>query len=431
MAEALLDLETLLAPLPAGGGAGEDPREDITPASLYQQLRDRRFEARAVERRQDSGDPEAPEGVPTQWRDVLSLGQRCLAGQGRDFEVGAWLAEALVRLTGLSGLAEAARLLDGLLDAYWENGFPRLDGEDGLDDRAIALGGLSGSGVDGTLMQPLRRIPLFRRATDGTDVGLHLWKQAEDTAGLPAEDERKQQRLDAGVPDFERLSQEAKQDLPFVRAMRLEARAAQAAWQALDERFRERFAGTGVAVPSTRQVVEALGQMLEVADRIAGPLPREAAPAMAPDPRPAGAADMPAAQGTAPAAAAAPGAAWSGQVPAGAIASREEAIHQLGLLAEFFRRTEPHSPLAYTLAEAVRRARMPLPELLAEVLPDDMARRMMLTMLGIRPADGMATLFGAAPAAAEAGGHADDASAPEEAQPAAAPDEETGASSSW
>ena len=57
---------------------------------------------------------------------------------------------------------------------------------------------------------------------------------------------------------------------------------------------------------------------------------------------------------------------------------------QLEEIAEWFRRMEPHSPLAYTLTDAVRRARLPLPELLAEVLPDEAARTTMLTMLGIR-----------------------------------------------
>ena len=34
-------------------------------------------------------------------------------------------------------------------------------------------------------------------------------------------------------------------------------------------------------------------------------------------------------------------------------------------IADFFRRTEPHSPLAYTLQEVVRRGRMTWPELIA------------------------------------------------------------------
>jgi type VI secretion system protein ImpA len=67
-------------------------------------------------------------------------------------------------------------------------------------------------------------------------------------------------------------------------------------------------------------------------------------------------------------------------------ATREDMLRELERIADFFRRTEPHSPLAYTLEEAVRRGRLTWPELLSEVVPDDKARGAMLMMLGIRPA---------------------------------------------
>ena len=56
------------------------------------------------------------------------------------------------------------------------------------------------------------------------------------------------------------------------------------------------------------------------------------------------------------------------------MASREDALRALGEIANFFRRTEPHSPLSYTLDEAVRRGRMTWPELLAEVVADTNTR---------------------------------------------------------
>jgi type VI secretion system protein ImpA len=69
----------------------------------------------------------------------------------------------------------------------------------------------------------------------------------------------------------------------------------------------------------------------------------------------------------------------------GPIASREDALKRLDEVAKWFRRTEPHSPLAYTLDEAVRRGRMTLPELLAEIVPDYATRSTILTSLGIKP----------------------------------------------
>ena len=67
------------------------------------------------------------------------------------------------------------------------------------------------------------------------------------------------------------------------------------------------------------------------------------------------------------------------------LANREQALRTLEQLAEFFQKSEPHSFLAYTLADAARRGRMTLPQLLSEVMADDTARTAMLTALGIRP----------------------------------------------
>jgi type VI secretion system protein ImpA len=72
-------------------------------------------------------------------------------------------------------------------------------------------------------------------------------------------------------------------------------------------------------------------------------------------------------------------------VPAGAVANREDALRALENLATFFRRTEPVSPLAYTLEDAVRRSRMSWPDLLEEIVADRDSRNAILTALGIRP----------------------------------------------
>ena len=83
----------------------------------------------------------------------------------------------------------------------------------------------------------------------------------------------------------------------------------------------------------------------------------------------------------------APGAGGLGRIAVspGQLASREDALRALGEIANFFRRSEPHSPLSYTLDEAVRRGRMTWPELLAEVVADTDTRNTILNTLGIRP----------------------------------------------
>jgi type VI secretion system protein ImpA len=294
------------------------------------------------------------------------VAEQALREKTKDFEIAAWLAEALARTDGLAGVADGAALLAGLLDRYWESGFPRPD-EDGLEGRAAPLGGLSGAEADGTLLWPLRRTPLFRRA-DGSMLLLYQYEQAQETAGL-ADEAKREARWRAGIAKLDQLEAEARLDVARLRGTAAAARAARAAWAAFEAKLAERF---GRDAPSTRRVAEVLERIASAAETLAGgPLPEPAAA----DPQAAGA--EVAASGVAPGPAA--------TVPAGAIASREEALRQLERLAEFFRRTEPHSPLAYTLEEAVRRGRMTLPELLEEVLGDESARTAMLTALGIRP----------------------------------------------
>jgi type VI secretion system protein ImpA len=372
MAEGVLDLEALLAPLESGDGVGEDIREDYSPTSIYQRIRTQRNDARAGERMMDGGDPEAnPATIQGAWRQVKSLGVDCLTSKAKDFEIAAWMAEAVIRLDGLKGLADAAALITGLSQQYWENGHPRLDGEDGIDGRASAIGGLSGDGADGTLMASIRNYPMFRRG-DGAPCDLFTWQRAEETAGI-ADKARKEARLKSGVPEFEVLQNEARADVPYLRGVGLEARAALKAWSAMDAELTEKF---GADAPSTRRVSEALTAIIDISTAIAGAPPPEAAEGEASEEAAMSEAGVEDAGGGVAVAMAA-------GAPR-AMRTRDDAIRQLEDIANFFRKTEPHSPLAFVLDDAVRRARMPLPELLAEILPDAGARKNMLTILGIR-----------------------------------------------
>ena len=69
--------------------------------------------------------------------------------------------------------------------------------------------------------------------------------------------------------------------------------------------------------------------------------------------------------------------------PAHGIPSRDHALMMLEAIAAFFRQTEPHSPIPYTLEQTVRWGRMPLPDLLSELIPDQNAREHYFRMVGI------------------------------------------------
>ena len=69
----------------------------------------------------------------------------------------------------------------------------------------------------------------------------------------------------------------------------------------------------------------------------------------------------------------------------GSITGREQALRQLTEIAAWFKRNEPSSPIGFTLDEAVRRARLGWPELVAELVSDETARHSLLTSAGIKP----------------------------------------------
>jgi type VI secretion system protein ImpA len=366
------DLAALLAPIPGDAPAGENLRDDATPESLYYRLRDARAEARAAERLQDAPNPEtgafdASAAPPQQWRIIRELSHEALLTRSKDLEIAAWLTEALLRSDGLVGLDAGCRLMTGLVETYWDGLFPQPD-EDGIATRVAPIAGLNGEGRDGTLTQPIRKLPLFERPS-GEAFRYWQYEQSFEVAGI-ADAARRQQRIDAGVLPIETVDAEAAAAEKLARetgkdgfaALRRRAADAAAAWQALGQALDSR---AGADAPATSQVRELLEKLRAVTERFA-PGEEEAVSVAEPTAAPG-----------APAAATAAAAAG--------VSSREDALRTLAQLADYFRRTEPHSPLAYTLQEAVRRARMTWPELLEEIVPDAAARSAILSSLGIRP----------------------------------------------
>lgn len=364
------DLEALLAPVPGDAPQGTDIREDYSAQSPYNRLRDARSEARDAEKMLDAGNPDARDPTPL-WRTVRDLGLKTLAETAKDLEVAAWVTEAYVRSHGLSGLAAGARLIHGLAENYWDDVFPLPD-DYGVETRVAPVTGLNGRDGNGSLMQPLYKVTLFPRP-DGTPVAFYQYQGSEQLPSLDSE--RRQQRIEAGAIPFEDMEKEARaQGSRALVRLRADAQEALDAWQAmaalLDEKASE-------DPPSTSHVRDLIRQMLDIANRYAPP--EESGEA-------AGGEEGGAAGDGQLAVMGGGGMMMAGMaVPAGAVANREDALRALENIATFFRKTEPHSPLSYTLDEAVRRGRMTWPDLLEEIVADRDSRNAILTTLGIKP----------------------------------------------
>jgi len=362
------DLARFLQPIEGDNPAGADLRQDFSPASAYYRLRDARAEARAAERAMDATPEETV--VPPQWRTIADLAAKALQTQSKDLEVAAWHTEALLRLYGFDGLAAGIKVMHGLVEGFWDSLYPRPD-EDGLETTVAGVAGLNGVGGEGTLAQPIRKVALFRSVQGGP---IALWQIEQADALQSLEPDRRQARIAAGALSLDMVEKGAAQ-MPREHwaALIPSVREALAAWQALGEAL---DAKAGSAAPPTSAVRGLLEAVLAALLRFAGRHAPGEGEVAAAGPASAGAPGETAGAGGLPA---------RGPVRPGEIASREDALRLVEEAARWFRRAEPHSPLGYTLEEAVRRGRLTLPELLQETLQDDTARQSFLTALGIRP----------------------------------------------
>jgi type VI secretion system protein ImpA len=364
------DLEALLAPIPGDAPQGTDIREDYTAQSPYNRLRDARSEARDAEKGQEAGSEDARDPTPM-WRSVRELGLKTIAETAKDLEVAAWVTEAYVRSHGLAGLAAGAKLIAGLAEQYWDGVFPLPD-DYGVETRVAPVTGLNGREGNGSLIQPLHKLPLFMRG-DGSPVALYQYDGSAQLATLGAD--AKAARIAAGAIPFEDLEKEARAQTRNFAKLRDDAREALEAWQAMSTVLDERASEDP---PSTSTVRDMVSHVVEIANRFA---PAEEGGAASTE---VGGDAALSAGGTAGAAVG--GMAIGGiAVPAGQVVSREDALRALENLATFFKKTEPVSPLAYTLEDAVRRSRLTWPALLEEIVTDRDSRNAILTALGIQP----------------------------------------------
>jgi type VI secretion system protein ImpA len=356
-ASTLPNIEDLLRNIDENSPIGRDLRLDASPQSIYFRLRDARSEARAQERVADT-DPTATDTGLRHWATMRELAVPALVQETKDVEIAAWLTESLVRSDGLPGLTLGAELMCGLIERFWEANLLPLPDEDGIDGRLAAIAGLDGEGGNGALLQPLRKLVMFER-NDGTPISFWQFEQSEDVSTL-GDTARKNQRL-----PFAELEADARGvGRPMLATMAADAGRALAAWRSLGVAL-DKVGGRDA--PSIGRVQELLIKLQRIAVRYAGVPVVEAAAAEVPD--------VP--EAAEPAAVASP------PPPVPAQPDREVLLAEVTRIAALFRKAEPNAPIGYTLDEAVRRARLSLPELLKEMMPEAGPRAALLVGLGI------------------------------------------------
>lgn len=365
----VIDFDRLLAPISETSVSGENLRQNTSPSSPYYLLKDARKAARDKERRGAIEAAEVPD-ARTEWRSVFQQAETLLAEHSKDLEITAWLIEALVRLHGFAGLRDGFRLARELLTRFWDSCYPVK--EDGVEERVAPLAGLNGQDAEGTLIVPIRNVAITEGSSVGPPFASWHFQQAVALQQI-ADPAIRDKRVEAGAVSMDLIDKASVEtDASFFKARYEELDQCLDEFNSLDQRLEE-LCGVELAPPSSniRNELIACQQALRYVGKSALD-------------------ESGAAEGTESGAAdevSVGEASDHVNVSGGYPRDREQAFKTLLQLADFFRRNEPHSPLSYTIEQAVRWGRMPLPDLMDEIIADENARQNVFRLAGIRKPD--------------------------------------------
>lgn len=360
---ALIDINALLEPISEASAVGEDIRADLAPTSPYSIIKGARNAARAAERNSmfDGGSTEAIEN----WNKIFELAPKILTTKAKDLEIACWYTEALVRKAGFQGLRDGFTLVKRLIEQYWDDDLFPVPDEDGLETRVAPITGLNGEGADGVLLTPIRSANI----TDDIPPGpFSLWqyKQAVDINRISDEDNRAEQISKVGF-SMEDIETAVEQSSPaFFIDLRDDVNDCLTEYRDISNLLTQ-YCGSHDA-PPTSKIINLLEETLSAINHIA----KHKFPV-----------DVVSEESTIEGVDPQTGAA----VPKGAISSRDEAFRQLHVISEFFRKTEPHSPISYVIDKAVKWGDLSLDQLMDELIPDNSSRVTYSSLTGVRSND--------------------------------------------
>lgn len=365
------------------GGAGFDPRSDSRFDSPYEKFRGAYAQAREAERTADAARVRGitpPVVSPKLWETVIDLGTAILTGVGKDLEVAARMTEALARLHGMAGIRDGLRLSANLAEQFWDHLFPALDPVEGPEERVSLLSGLNGANKPGVLVERIN----FQRVTEGTtERDYYLWEYsiAADTHRISDEQAREDRCRQLGYSLDDILKAANSTSGEYFLNLKQEIEAAEAALQDFDQIFDKHC---GQLSPPTSQIRGALEKARAAIQRLGqqkmGALLSNHEVTQQPvTPSIAKASSNSSVETTL--LASTNGDAFP--LSKAALNSRQDAIDAMEMVAKYFRATEPHSPISYSLDKLVKWANLPLDKLILEWIPDSSARDLFGLMTGV------------------------------------------------
>lgn len=368
-APAVIDIEALLAPIPGDLPAGEELRY----TGLYDEVR----EARRTEDNFEQGDW-VREPKTADWSLVERLTLEAFQGRTKDLQICAWLDEALVRRHGFPGLRDGLRLMRGLHERFWETAYPLVEDDD-LEGRANTI-----SGFDRSLSEALQGVPITQAAglLNISYLQFEDSKQLDVPENFESLDSDTIDRVNEIKARAEKENRRTSEDWRKAKAATRRAfyeeiyallNECWAEYVALDQVIDDRF---GNQTPGLGEIKKSLDAVRSQVEKIV-----KEKRLLEPDP----VADAALGNGdfagdASPAVSA--GSSAAGSV-SGPVRSRQEALKKLREVADYFRQTEPHSPVSYLVQRAVKWGEMPLELWLAEVIKDTTVLSDLRETLGI------------------------------------------------
>jgi type VI secretion system protein ImpA len=354
-----MDLTVLAAPLPGDAPFGPD------------MVFSSEFDAIKEQRRADDASLSQGEWVTeikrADWPAVKRECGRLLGERTKDLRLAAWWTEAALQVDGYAGLADGLALYTELCRNCWDGVHPAP--EDG--DQELRIGSVTW--LLSLVRSQVRNVPFLGQAPLLLTIAQIEAARQRPVApeGSEAQAESDPRATEGKPPVITRDTVARAQRVTAAPKMMaaLEAlRRVPTALASLQQVVDEKLGDEGPGFAPAREAVQAALLGVERLARDMGLLRGEVA------------ADAPPADKQA--VAAQPGAGMAGL---GAPVSRAQALAQLRLVAEYFRRTEPHSPVAYLAERAAHWGEMPLHEWLRAVLKEQGALSQLEDLLGVQP----------------------------------------------
>jgi type VI secretion system protein ImpA len=301
------------------------------------------------------------------WDFVVKRCAALLGEKSKDLRLAVWLTEAAAKQHRLRGLAEGYRVLAGLCEQFWDQGlYPEADGGD--QDQRI-----------GNLSWILARTPTLLREmplTEGRSMAYSTIdfetarKRANSSSGG-----------DDGAPKLADMETARRNNsAQFAAAFAADAQYCMDALLQLERAADTRLGQDSPGFAAARDAVQTMLHAMPAKSAKAGADDHHGADQAMHDtavhvaqPHDSGAT----------AADAAPAPRRAG--PPGAIETRAQAIAQLRAVAQFFRRTEPHSPVSYFAEKAANAGEQDLHTWLRSVIKDESSLSHIEELLGVQP----------------------------------------------